>query len=174
MLVVIVVSSLFCPPLATAAKSKSHGNDLKFRPIDRHTDPAVRKFADAFIRKIIRDDDPSFPPWYEEEGAKAKPIELIQYLEADLNDDGVSELILQLTMGYYCGTAGCNSYVFRRTPEGFEEICSPTMYDLAIDILPQKENGYHLVDAGESIIHWSDHRERNGDICREEGKPGYQ
>ena len=174
MLVLIVASWFFFAPQATAAKSKSHDNEVKFRRIDRHTDPAITQFADTFMRKVIRDDDPVFPPWYEEEGAKAKPIELIRYLEADLNDDGVSELILQLAMGYYCGTAGCESYVFRRTAAGFEEICNDTMYDSAIKILPQKENSYHLIDVGESTIHWLDRPDRRGDICTDEGKPGYQ
>ena len=40
----------------------------------------------------------------------------------DLNDDGVEELFVYYSISYYCGTAGCDTEIFRKSGNQWEKI----------------------------------------------------
>ena|SRR5580693_630197 len=103
----------------------------------------------------------------------------VAYAEVDLNDDGTPERFLQIDDALWCGTAGCQSFIFRKTTTGFEKICEADLGDSGTPprfgalVLPEKENGYHLIDTGSAIIHW--HAEQaydSGRLCWEDEYKG--
>ena len=156
------------PPTQTEAAAKTV--TLEFHHIDAHTDPAILRFADSVAREMQRDKEIILPNWWDE--GKDRLIDSVKYLEVDLNDNQVPALFLQIGIGGGCGSDdGCETKVYRRTSAGFDMICSDHMWNRIL-VLPKKENGYHLVDDGASIIHW-DMRHHYWGICNPVGKPEY-
>lgn len=135
-----------------------------FQPVGRGTDSAIAQFADKFIHDLVRNDRPLMPAWWHKKGDKTKLIDFVQYLEADIGDE-TPALFLQVELGPYCGTAGCQTYVFDHKENGFVLLCSDNMYDRSITVLPEKEERMHLVDTGAAVIHWSDHADSTGQHC---------
>lgn len=101
------------------------------------------------------------PPWWYQ--GRHNITDVASYLEFDLSGKGSRELFLQIDTG--CGTDGCATYIYRRTPAGYEQICEDDMDDAAISILPKKENGFYLIDTGNSFIHWMQKPNSAGRLC---------
>jgi hypothetical protein len=149
----------------------AHAEKMDQLHIHRFEPPEIRAFATSLVRKWLRENYSdawrvATPP-----GWSGRLIDLVDVGEIILFDDSFVLLFLQITAGG-CGTAGCDTYIYRETSKGFVKICEATMDEDPI-FLKARENGYHLIDAGESIIHWSKVRDKKtGDLCYIEGKPG--
>jgi hypothetical protein len=94
----------------------------------------------------------------------------VLYGEVDINDDGIPERFIEIQDHYWCGTVGCITFVYRRTPAGFELICEtdlgdplPKTHDTGT-ILAATEDGYHLIDTADGIVHWN-MKEKPGNQC---------
>lgn len=145
--------------------------------LHRFESPEIRALATAVVRKWIHENHSLMPvKWH------GGPLsDFADIAEVDLDDDGFPELFLQIGLGDACGIVGCDTFIYRKTANRYVRICEEMMYDTATSggggpiVLEAKENGYHLIDAGEAIIHWSKQKnKRTGDLCYAEGKPGFK
>lgn len=145
-------------------QQSSFNPNLLFRPI---RDPALLKFAVSYFRRWDLSKD-SF------KGKRGFQFlrDHVVFSENDINDDGVPELFLVISEASFCGTAGCTAAIFRKTRTGYELICDTSFdpdFKLGGQISPQKEYGFHVIQAPEAIIHWAERQEPDsGRLCWQE------
>lgn len=147
--------------LAGATYAEEPTKYIKFHHIK---DPALLKFAVSFYQKRNYDE------FKGKRGLQLLRKEL-EVFEADIDDDGVPELFLLLEDIGYCGTAGCEAQIFKKTATGYELICETSLASelnsgTGSPILPETEHGFHRIEAPEAIIHWNEHKgPPEGNLC---------
>ena len=151
--------------LALMLTNQTHAKE--FVQIHRFEGADVQALATSLVRQRLREG--TLPP----ERWNGRLLDLVEVAEIAPFGDRPVLLFLQMATGDECGTAGCETFIYRETPKGFVRICEAMMAE-DIFILDAKENGYYPIDAGETIIHWSKQKDKQGDLCSEVPKPGYQ
>lgn len=63
-----------------------------------------------------------------------------QYAEADLNEDGSKEVLIQFRNSYFCGTGGCTYILMTAAGELITEF---SVSDAPFYVLAEKSNGWH-------------------------------
>jgi hypothetical protein len=115
------------------------------------------KFADSgeqdFIRRYVAETP------YHQEAASYMPIdvEYIGVAKIDLNDDGVDELILNFDLStYYCGTVGCDAFLFRKMNGAWQPIGE--YKGLMAAMSDEKDRGWRRIEIrdgdGDSELKW--------------------
>jgi hypothetical protein len=103
-----------------------------------------------FIRRYVAETP------YHQKAASYKPIEFeeIGVEKFDLNDDGVDELILNFELSsYYCGTAGCQVFLFRKVKGAWQPIGE--YLDLSADVTDEKDDGWRRIRTQDgSVMRW--------------------
>lgn len=80
------------------------------------------------------------------------PQEDLTVARLDLNDDGTEEIILQLQARGSCGSAGCNTYVFLRRGERWEEIGAGEHSGL---VFSERVCGYRSLISRDGVSRWT-------------------
>jgi hypothetical protein len=62
--------------------------------------------------------------------------------EADLDGDGVKEVLAYVGGPMMCGTGGCNLFVLKRDGAGFREVGDLSVVQLPVGVLTTKTNGW--------------------------------
>ena len=65
------------------------------------------------------------------------------YTLADLNGDGVEEVIVYLLGSFFCGTGGCNLLILSETEGGYRLVNDFPTSDLPLVAVRQRTNGWH-------------------------------
>lgn len=120
--------------------------------------PSTQKISKPELKRIVR--------------------ESTYYAWAHISDDSIPELVIQFGDAPSCGNIGCETHIFRKTGKGYELICADTMLDSDSAkggpiILPQIDNGYHVLDAGEVFIRWNATKDQSGQLCTDELNPNF-
>ncbi|WP_207093402.1 hypothetical protein [Novosphingobium sp. PY1] len=84
--------------------------------------------------------------WLEESAAKdlGGQTDSLQYAraEADLDGDGVDEVLAYVGGPMMCGTGGCNLVVLKRDGEGYRQVGDLSVVQLPVGVLSSKTNGW--------------------------------
>jgi hypothetical protein len=67
---------------------------------------------------------------------------------ADLNDDGIQEVIVYLISPAWCGSGGCSTLILEPKGSSFQIITKTTITRLPIRVLFEKTNGWHDLGVG--------------------------
>ena len=78
----------------------------------------------------------------------------------DINGDGVEELFVTIEQGSVCGTVGCETPIFERTPDGWRELSSIMVMVSIIDgpaifVADEVIDGYRTLHADYYGLHWT-------------------
>lgn len=155
--------ALICLLTLTVGSGRAEQGEIypRFHNID---DPSIMQFAVTFLRKFDKQ-------FFEGERGLDRIRRDVEVAEADIDDDGIPELFLVIENAYYCGTAGCIAFIFKKNATGYELICGAeldTQYGggTGSAILPEKDFGIHRIRAAEAIIHWyAGQKPNSGNQC---------
>lgn len=93
---------------------------LDFRPIRKD------KILFAFGQRYLQHEIDNGYELYEERFRGKSDAQIIRenthYIRVDLNQDGVPEIFLQLGLGAFCGTAGCETILLQRRNGVWQEV----------------------------------------------------
>ncbi|MEZ5669287.1 MAG: hypothetical protein R3F55_17995 [Alphaproteobacteria bacterium] len=64
----------------------------------------------------------------------------------DLNGDGVDEYVAQIIDGYWCGTAGCSTWVLSEDGGTWHMLLAEPLTADGVDVLPSRTNGYRDIE----------------------------
>jgi len=102
------------------------------------SDPEAIDIAKAYILPEYKSELPSYP-------MGAVTLANIRSGRADVNDDGIKELFIEVDHAAVCGTAGCPIEIFQKKRGKWRSICG--YMGMAVWMRAEKDGGYHQIEA---------------------------
>jgi hypothetical protein len=100
--------------------------------------PEAAAVSKAYILPQYRNELPSYP-------MGAVTLANIRSGRADVNDDGIKELFIEVEHAALCGTAGCPIEIFQKKHGKWQSICG--YQGMAVRMRKEKDGGYHQIEA---------------------------
>lgn len=104
---------------------------------------------DATIERAILQASPDYTKAVAEIGSAGGRARYIYNL-VDLNGDGKQEALVYLLGSIFCGSGGCNLYLFSQGQQGYTRINNFPISRLPVIVSPRKTNGWHNLIRPES------------------------
>ncbi|WDA41911.1 hypothetical protein [Erythrobacter sp. BLCC-B19] len=90
----------------------------------------------------------SEPPSLSDFAASELGVSAYKSASADLNGDGVDEIILRADAPEWCGSGGCTLFVLEKAGSTFRLVSRTTVTQLPIRLLDTKTNGWRDLSVG--------------------------
>ncbi|ARJ64751.1 hypothetical protein WV31_03210 [Magnetospirillum sp. ME-1] len=78
----------------------------------------------------------------------------LEVVEVDLDEDGMPEIIVSLSVGEHCGSAGCAAYVMKRHGDRLLPI-GEMVTQGEVEVLPERDKGYHRLRSPYVTLFWA-------------------
>jgi hypothetical protein len=75
----------------------------------------------------------------------------VHWARADIDDDGVDEIFLSIRDGW-CGSAGCETIIFKKFTTGWQPICEMYAGDVNFTMLDKKDGRYHELVLSKPVV----------------------
>ena len=116
----------------------------------------------ALIEELLRKHNPSDPPANAEEAEQYLTLDNLLVGRFDLNDDGAPELFVEYRHSSICGTAGCETDVFRKQEDQWIALTGLSTSG-AVYVLDERIGGWRSLCAWESGMRWGKHPQTGGE-----------
>jgi len=118
-----------------AARAAAADRDVYFM---KHLPPSVRAIAADFLRHG------EYAERFANGGTNLAALldGEVYWARADIDGDGVDEIFLSIRDGW-CGSAGCETIIFKKFGTGWQPICEMYAEDVSFTMLDKKDGRYH-------------------------------
>lgn len=129
----------------------------------------VAKFRPGTGREVFRENFAKFfgewinPKLSLDQNIERYVADAIHVGYADLNDDGVDELLVSFETSLSCGTAGCSSNIFAKKAGQWVEIADWST--AGVVVTDERIGGYHTLKSDQSGVRWSLAKEVYVEFC---------